>query len=158
MGERRLMYKRLCVWIPQQDTGWTCLHVNLLQKSYCLFEKTKTKINEKEVGNGPFNNRKMAQSLWPQLWHLHFISRFAMSCSTWNLTNGSTSFLVQVTLPTRLTWPRPLLNTFLQRSGNQKRSLRMFLVDDLLNMVWDGSVREWSLVGWVFRLVLHYIW
>ena len=42
------MFKRSWVRIPAPYTGWTCFHIYLLQKMYCLFEKSE--INEKEAG------------------------------------------------------------------------------------------------------------
>ena len=45
------MFERSCVQIPAPYTGWT-FFTFFVAKIKCLFEGTK--INEKEVGDGPF--------------------------------------------------------------------------------------------------------
>ena len=42
---RRLTFKRLWVQIPVLHIGWTFFHIVLLQKLYCLFEKTECERN-----------------------------------------------------------------------------------------------------------------
>ena len=47
---RRLMFRRSWVQIPATYTGWTFSHMFVVK--IVMFQKTK--INEKEAGNGPF--------------------------------------------------------------------------------------------------------
>ena len=50
---RRLTFQRSWVRIPAPYTGWTFFHIYLLYK-FVMFVWKRPKINEKEVGVGPF--------------------------------------------------------------------------------------------------------
>ena len=54
------MFERSWVQIPVPYTGWTFFHIVLLQKMYCLLEKTENK--QKEARVGPFLSRKRQTS------------------------------------------------------------------------------------------------